>query len=154
MFGGLKKMLGIEDVKIELILPDAVNQKNGIIKGIIKLSSFKDSAIESISIKLIEKYIRGRNDSKLIDEYIVGFIDLDEHIEIQKQDVIEIPFELPFKVSKSEIDRFEDRNFVFAGLAKIAKTLKGVKSEYRVQAEAFVKGTKLSPLAVKSIVIK
>ena len=154
MFGNLKKMLGIEDVKISLLVPVSIEESVGEINGTVKLTSYKDSSIDSISIKLIEKYSRGRSDNKLIDEYVVGSIELVDHIDIQKEEIIEIPFTLPYTLSKSAMDQYESKNIFFKGLVKVAKTFKGVKSEYKIQAEAFVSGTKFHPLDTKNIIIK
>jgi hypothetical protein len=151
MFGEIKKMLGIEDVKIDIDVPEKAKIKDGIIEGKVKLTTLTDSFVESINIKLIEKYQRGRNESKLIDEYTIGEITLESKIKVAKQDVIEIPFTLPFKVFQSEMDKFEKDNFILGGLASIAKKVKGVSSTYKIVAEGIVKGTKLQPLKIKDI---
>ncbi|HMP30604.1 MAG TPA: sporulation protein [Saprospiraceae bacterium] len=151
MFGEIKKMLGIEDVKLSLKIPEKVKIKEGKITGTVVLTSMTQSEVVEINIKIVEKYYRGRSDSKLIDEYTLGVITLDEAIEIKKNDIVEIPFELPFKIYRSEMDKFEDNNLIFGGIAAIAKKIKGVKSEYRVEAEAFVKGTKLHPHSVMPV---
>ena len=72
MFGKVKKILGIEGVKVEVFCDDKISLKSEIIEGEIKLKTKTDSTIEAIHIKLIEKYSRGRNDDKLIDEYVLG----------------------------------------------------------------------------------
>ncbi len=154
MFGGIKKMLGIEGVKIDVEVLYSISKKDQIIKGKVKLTTLRDSTIIGVAIRLIEKYHRGRKDSKLIDEYIVGFVELDETMHLAKDDVVEIPFELPFKIYQSEMDKMQDSNLFAAGLVLLAKTFKGVKSEYRIEAEAIVTGTKLNPLSKKEIIMK
>jgi SpoOM protein len=153
MFGEIKKMLGIEDVKISLELPEKVKRKDGIIKGTIKLTSMTNSEIMEINVKVIEKYYRGRSETKLIDEYTLGEISLFNELEIKKNDIVEIPFELPFKIYQSEMDKFENNNLIFGGIASLAKKFKGVKSEFRVEAVATVKGTKLHPHCISIIKI-
>lgn len=145
MFGEIKKMLGIEDAKIVIKTPEKIRKKDGPIKGHIVLTSMTNSEVTEINIKLVEKYFRGRGDSKLIDEYTIGEINLEQNIEIKKNDIIEIPFELPYKIFESEIDKMEGRNILLGGLAGLAKSIKGVKSEFRIEATALVKGTKLHP---------
>ncbi len=154
MFGGIKKLLGIEGVKIDLEIKEPVSKKSKLIHGNVKLTTLRDSTIIGIAIKLVEKYHRGRKDSKLIDEYTIGFVELDETLHLSKDDIIEIPFELPFKITQSEMDKMQDSNFVAAGIVSIAKAIKGVKSEYRIEAEAIVTGTKLNPLCKKDINMK
>ena len=69
MFGKVKKILGIEGVKLELIIPEKVNKESGIVTGVMKFTSLSDNnKIESIHIKMVEKYTRGRGNSKLINE--------------------------------------------------------------------------------------
>ena len=73
MFGKVKKILGIEGVKLELILPDKISAVSGIITGIVKLTSISDdNIIESIKINLVEKYARGRGENRLVNEYVMG----------------------------------------------------------------------------------
>jgi len=145
MFGEIKKMLGIEDARISIKVPEKIRKKDGSVKGTIVLTSMTNSEVTEINIKLIEKYFRGRGESKLIDEYTIGEINLDRVIEIKKNDIVEIPFDLPYRLFESEIDKLENKNFIFSGIAGLAKSVKGVKSEFRVEAMAYVKGTKLNP---------
>lgn len=93
MFGKVKKILGIEGVKLELILPDKVSAETGIITGMIKLTSLSDNnIIEGIQLRMVEKYSRGRGDSKLINEYPMGELVKNDVIHISKNDIIEVPF--------------------------------------------------------------
>jgi hypothetical protein len=152
MFGKVKKILGIEGVKLELIIPEEASKDAGIITGFIKLTALSDdNLLQSIQIQLIEKYSRGRGDSKLINEYTMGDVTKEEDIKISKNDVIEIPFELDFVFVKSEMDKMEESNIFSRALVKLAKKAKGVQSEYSVRAEAKIKGTTLSPMDQKSI---
>ena len=87
MFGKVKKILGIEGVKLELIIPDKVSRDVGIVTGIVKLTSLSDNnLIESIQLKMVEKYTRGRGESKLINEYTMGTLLKKENITISKND--------------------------------------------------------------------
>lgn len=150
MFGKVKKMLGIEGVKLELIIPDKINKEAGILTGIIKLTSLSDeNIIEGINLKMVEKYSRGRGEGKLINEYIMGEMIKNEKFVISKNDVLEIPFEMDFIFTKSEMDKMEESNFFTRGLVKIAKKARGVKSEYTLRAEANIKGTTLNPFDIK-----
>lgn len=154
MLGGIKKILGIEGVSIEIIVPESINyDKSKVIEGYVKLLAKGDSEIKSISFKLIEKYQRGRKGSKLIDEYTVGYTEIDGPISLTKGESKEYAFSLPVKLKMSEMDQFGGKNFVFKGIAGLAKMIKGAKSTYRIEAEAFVVGTKLHPLAKHDIMI-
>ena len=70
MFKKIKNLLGIEGVKIELSCPSELPKTTESIKGKIKLSSKSIQIVEGITIKLIEKYKRGRKESALINEYL------------------------------------------------------------------------------------
>lgn len=117
------------------------------ITGIIKLTTKTKSDISSISLRLIEKYSRGRNKSKLIDEYVLGELVMAEPIVITPDEIIEIPFELDFINLRSEIDKMADGNILMRGPLKIAKLIKNVKSMFRLEAQASVQGTRLQPFA-------
>ncbi|MCP3928701.1 MAG: sporulation protein [Bacteroidetes bacterium] len=154
MFGKVKKILGIEGVKIELELPEEVHAKDEEVVGKIVFYSMNSQVVKSIEVKLIEKYSRGRKKEKLTDDYEIASITLDERIEVPADEALEIDFVLPFSLVKSEMDEFQGRNFLFRGLGKIAKKISAVKSEYRIEAEAKVEGTLLHPSDSMGIRVK
>ena len=100
---------------------------------------------------LIEKYKRGRRKSKLTDEYILGEVIHEENIEVPADDSVELDFELPFEFIKSDMDSWQGRNFVLGSIVKTAKFLKGVRSEFRIEVDAKVKGTALNPFARETV---
>ena len=136
MFGKVKRWLGIEGVKIEMILPDEVSGSSGVIEGKLRFESMHLQTVTKIKITLTEKYIRGRFKNKLTDQYKIGEIELDEKIEVPAHEVILLDFELPFTIVKSDMDELGDKNFVFKKLVDTAKALKNVKSEYYLEAFA------------------
>lgn len=153
MIGRVKRWLGIEGVKLELILPDEITS-DSVVEGKILFYSMRPQVVKSIKIYMVEKYKRGRGKNKLIDEYQLGSIELDDDIEVPANEEVEVDFALPFSLAKSDVDRFSDQNIVFKGVASAAKLLKGVKSEYRIVAEANVKGTALNPFDSKDVMMK
>ena len=154
MFGKVKKWLGIEGVKLELIIPEEINRTDGLIPGKIQFYSMNSQTVNYIKVVLIERYSRGRRKEKLTDEYELGAIQIEQTIDIPENEIIEVDFMLPFSLVRSDIDEFGDRNFLFGGIAAAARALNGVKSEYRIEAEAKVKGTALNPFDKKEIRIK
>ncbi len=154
MFGKLKNILGIEGVKLSIVAPAVVEKKYGLIKGKIQLESLSDQTISNIRLKLIEKYARGRKESRLIDEYVLGEVLLKEPILIDKDETKSIPFELSYKMLNSEMDDMESSNIFSKGLVKMAKYFKNVNSSFRLEATASVSGTKLSPTSSQVILIK
>ncbi|MBK8700068.1 MAG: sporulation protein [Saprospiraceae bacterium] len=153
MFGQIKKVLGIEGVKINVEVIQPVISSEKFLRGFIKLTTLRESRVEKISLKLVEKYYRGRREDKLINEYKVGEITLENGVDLKKDEIVEIPFELPFKIYQSQMDVMQEGNFFISGLVKLAKKIKGVKSEYHLEAEAFVKDTKLNPHCKQQILM-
>ncbi len=154
VFGKIKKTLGIEGVKLVLIVPERIDKSAGLLTGIVKMTSLSDdNIIKSIEIQIIEKYHRGKGENKLIDEYAMGKVVLNKTVHINKDDILEIPFELDFTFVPSEMDQLEQKNIFAKGLVKLAKKLKGVKSEYSVRAHAVVQGTALHPHDVQPIIL-
>jgi hypothetical protein len=154
MFGKVKRWLGIEGVKLELILAEEWDADAGEITGEIRFYSMNTQTVRKIRVRMLEKYKRGRWKNKLIDEYHLGDIELEQDIEVPADEQVSIEFSLPYNLPKSDVDRFSDKNVVFKGIANAAKFAKGVKSVYRIEAEAEVKGTALNPFDTKEITLK
>ncbi len=145
MFGKVKQWLGIEGVKISMILPEEVYGEAGIIHGQIKLDSMHTQTVKHIRLTLTEKYIRGRFKNKLTDLYKIGEIELNEEIIVPANEALVVDFELPFTLVKSDMDELGDKNFVLKKMVGAAKALKNVRSEFYLEAEAEVVGTALHP---------
>ncbi len=145
MLKRVKKWLGIEGVKVELILPEEISKTTGLIEGTIRFTSMHAQTVSSVQLKLVERYVRGRRKKKRTDEYLLAERTIHRLIEVPEQESVEIEFELPFDLLKSHMDHLEDKNFLLKGLIRAAKAVKAVKSEFRVEAEADVVGTALNP---------
>ncbi len=154
MLGKLKNILGIEGVKVKLLLPAAIVKKSANINGKVQLESLSEQKVKGIKLTLIEKYARGRKDNRLIDEYTLGETYIPGPIVIQKDEEKLIDFEFDFSFLKSEMDQMEDSNFVSKGLVKLAKYLKKVDSSFRVEATVEVEGTKLNPTVKQQVEFK
>jgi len=90
----------------------------------------------------------------MIDEYELGSLILSDTHHIIKGEEIKIPFTLPYTHVQSEMDKIGDTNIFSRGIVFIAKSLKGVKSEYRLIAKAKIKGTTLDPIAKKIVILE
>ncbi len=154
MLGRVKKWLGIEGIKIELILPESINPKSENIVGSVRFISMNAQTVTSLHFKLTEKYIRGRRKSKLTDEYLLSEQEIPMLIEVPANEPVEYPFELPFKIMRSRMDELESKNFILKGIVRAAKAIKSVKSEYRLEVEADVIGTALNPFDKKIIILQ
>jgi hypothetical protein len=154
MLGKVKQWFGIEGVKVELMLPEAVSVKSGLVKGQLQFMSMNTQTVQNIKLKLIEIYSRARRSNKVTSEYQLGEVTIYEYFEVPAELPIIIDFELPFELLKSEIDEMANKNAVLGGVAKFAKFTRGVNSEFRVECEVEVKGTRLSPFDKKNILLK
>lgn len=153
MIGRVKKWLGIEGVKLELILEEEAAAQPGMVSGLIRFTSMHSQIVTKVKVVLIEKYSRGRGKEKLVDEYELGAIELHEEVEVPAGEEVDVEFTLSYKLVRSEMDELEKRNFLLSPFVKVAKKISAVKSDYRLEAEAKVKGTALNPFDRKDITI-
>ena len=151
MFGKMKQWFGIEGVKVELQLPEEVIKKLGVVKGQLTFTTMKTQTVTAVKVTMIETYKRGRKQDKRIDDYQIGTVFLDEPLEIIAEEPLVLDFVLPFELLKSEMDSFGDKNFLTKGIASVARMTRAVKSEYRVEVEADVQGTRLNPFDKKYV---
>jgi len=147
MFGKIKQFLGIEGVKMQVIVPDEVSSRTGVVQGEIEFSTMNTQRISYITVKLIESYTQGRRKDKRTQEFVLGETMIDDAFMIYPEEDVVVEFELPYKKVQSNIDAMVDRGGIKGSLAKLAKTARGARSEFRIEAEAKVAGTALSPFA-------
>jgi len=153
MIGKVKTWLGIEGVKIDLELPEEFKYRDGLVSGKLYISSMSAHTVNSIHIKLIEKYSRGKKDAKLTDEFDLGQVDLVQDIDIPANKRVQLSFELPFTPRQSDMDELQSSNVLMGGLVKAVKWYEGVSSIFRVEASAKVKGVALDPFDKELIVL-
>ncbi len=151
MFGKIKKYLGIEGVKVELVLPEMVFEQVGAVSGQLVFHSKNQQVVRSVRLVMVEKYSRGRGQEKLVDEYQLGEITLTQRIDVPADSPLAVDFTLPFQLNKSSVDEFGDKNFLTGGLVSLAKKLQSVNSEFRIEVEADVEGTALNPFDKKLV---
>ena len=151
MFGKVKKWLGIEGTKLELIIPEEWPASEQSLPGRIRLYSKNAQVVTSIKLVLIERYNRGRGKEKRTDEYLLGETTIHRRIEVPAEGSTELKFEIPFSVIQSDMDKLEDRNIVTRNFVRAAKWLEVVQSQFRVEAEATVEGVALSPFERKDV---
>ena len=154
MFGKVKHWLGIEGVKLKLLIPDEIMESDQELNGRIQFQSMNKQTITDITVKMVEKYSRGGKNDRLVDEYLLGEIHLNKEIEVPSDELVEIDFSLPFEINRSEMDQMESKNIFLKRIVKTAKWFNSVKSEYRIEAEAKVKGVALHPFDRKIILLK
>jgi hypothetical protein len=145
MIGKVKQWLGIEGVKLEILVPSGQQLASKHLQGRIRLQSMHPQTVTGIRIVLIERYTRGRGEERLIDEYELGSTTIDKTFTVEPDQHIELVFDLPFQRLDSEVDRWGRRNVVNRQLARAARWLRNAESQYRVEAEAKVEGVALNP---------
>lgn len=154
IFDKLKDILGIEGLRIDIEIPEEVSKSADSIKGKLYLTTKSDKTVKSITIKLIEKYRRGKNEKTLIDEYVLSELTMNVNVEITEQTPAKLDFELPVNLLKSDMDKYAEGNFVAKNLVKVAKKLKNVRSDYRVEVVATIPDLTLNTIAKQAILIK
>jgi len=150
MLGKVKNWLGIEGVKMEIETPERIKLRDGIVKGSILFQSMTDKRVSKVKIDLVEKYSRGRGKSKLINEYHLGSLEINDELEIQANGQLRLDFKLLYNPKTSEMDDM-GRNLLLRGPVALAKLIKGASSIYRLEVEAKVPGTALNPIARKQL---
>jgi len=145
MLGKIKKVLGIEGVKVKLQLKDTYERSEESITGKVIFTTKTDAKVRSYRLRLIETYVRGRGKAKQSDDYTLGELQESETFEVNANESVEIVFDMPYDFIQSEMDKIQRGNFLTAGIISLAKKIKGVKSIYTLQVEADIVGTKLDP---------
>ena len=141
----MKKWLGIEGVKLDILVSGDVSAASGTIRGILSFQSMNTQTVTQVKLVLIERYSRGRGEERTTDEYLLGSLVIDDTFDVLPETIVERPFILHFSEIKSDVDSFGDKNIVYSGIASLARWSRGVKSDYRIEAEAKVKGVALNP---------
>lgn len=152
MFGRVKKWFGIEGTKLRFHVLPTYPSNVETINGEIEAHSKRPETVLSIKIKFIEVYSRGRGDEKRIDEYLLGTWEYNEPFEISEGNSKMILFKLEFKPIESEMDKRANKGALRKGLVNLMKSMKGVSSDYRLEAEAVVEGNTWNPVAKTKIV--
>jgi hypothetical protein len=154
MIDKFKKWLGIEGVKLELLVPEEASKSGGFVDGRIILTSMQPQTVSSITVKMYERYTRGRGKDEKTDEYEIGTITLSEPLKVPAHQEVAVDFALPFTLVTSSVDDFGKKNLLTKGIAQAAKAIHGTRSEFKVVAHADVNGTALDPFDEKWVILK
>lgn len=154
MIGKVKKWLGIEGVKLVVNIPEGQALANESLHGTLHLQSMNTQTVTGIRVVLIERYSRGRGEERLVDEYELGRTELNETFDVEPDTIVEKSFRLSFEPLRSEVDNWGDRNVFNRQFAKAARWMRSAESQYRVEAEAKVKGVALNPFDKKVVDLK
>jgi hypothetical protein len=145
MLGTFKRWLGIDSVKLHLVIEDYYPKSSDFIEGKLEISSKETALITGIQIKCIEKYSRGRSEDLKIDEYLLGNWKSEDRFVVKENELKSIPFRIPLTFFDSPVDKLGQSNILGKGLSFALKKIKAAKSDFRMEAEAVVEGSKFNP---------
>ncbi len=145
MLRRIKTFLGIEGVRLTIIVNDQLDLPQNTIAGSIECRTIHPQHIHTVVIQLVEVYKRGRGSSKRIDEYILGQQIIPVQLEIQQREVIEVPFDFLIERQHSPMDRWQQKNVASHAIGQAAKWINNTKSTFFLRAQAQAEGTALSP---------
>lgn len=152
MFNRIKHWLGIESIKIKLLLPPEQPIK-GILQGKVVFTSMTAQKVESLTITLYEYYTKGRKKRKEKQTFELGTITLEKRFTVPKDQEIKIAFKLHYKNVHSEMDDLADGNVLLKGVTKAAKFVGNIQSTYELVAEVNVKGAGLNPFDKVEVIL-
>jgi len=147
----IKNKLGIGGVKVELQVPGQVAKDLGLISGKLVLTTKSEQEITEIVVSLKEEYTTGRGEEKKTKEFTLGELKMPVNFTIKPGEIKEIPFDLSFKLIKSDNDEFRERGGAMGALGSMAAFANNEKSEYAVEAHVDVKSAALDPSDEKKI---
>ena len=147
IFDKIKDILGIEGLRVEILTDEVISKKQNAIKGKLLFHTKSNKTINAITINLIEKYKRGRKDSQMIDEYTLSTLNLEVDVEVTESAPAKLDFTLPLNLLKSDMDRLAEKNFLTKGLVNVAKKVKKVHSDYRIEVVVEVAGSSLNTVS-------
>ncbi|BDS12589.1 hypothetical protein [Aureispira anguillae] len=152
MFGKVKKWFGIEGTKIRLHVLPTYPHDVETINGEIEVYSKRPEKVLAIKLKFIEVYTRGRGEEKRIDEYLLGTWEYNKAIEVSDGNSQMLFFKLEFNPVESAMDKRASKGPMRRGLVRLMKSMKGVQSDYRIEAEAIVEGGAWNPITKAKII--
>ena len=152
MFGKVKKWFGIEGTKIRLHVLPTYPSTVETINGEIEVYSKRPEKVLSIKLTFTEIFTRGRGDEKRIDEYLLGTWEYNEPFMVDEENPKMIFFKLEFDPVQSAMDKRASKGPLRKGLVNLMKSMKGVSSDYRLDAEAIVEDNSWNPITKAKIV--
>lgn len=149
----LKKFLGIEGVKVSFDEFTRIDVDGNMVSGQLLIKSNVPATILSINIQVIEQYQRGRKNDQRTSEFILLNKTIQpNHLVVNQEKTLEIPFNYKILQNKSEMDLLEERNFFIKPLIGLAKKLYRVKSIYTITATLQIEGIAIKPFSKKILV--
>lgn len=147
MLDRLKNVLGVEGVSLGLDVPAEFASDGGRLAGALLISTIRPQTIRALTLRLTERYTRGRGEHRRIDDYLLGQLELERTIALVAGEQVRIPFVLPFAARPSLLEARAASVPVLGSIVRRAAHLaNGVHSVYTVTALASVAGVALDPV--------
>ena len=150
MLNSIKRLFGLDDFQIELLCSDQIDINSKTIKGALKVKANKDNILYRLEMQLIEQFKKGRGDNKQESEFVWA-LDMNEiDTFLPANEFVIVPFSLNFEPVLSNMDKLGN-NMILSGPVKIAKMIKGVNSQLRLDVKCCVRGVEKSPIISKKL---
>ncbi len=150
-FKKIKQGLGIGTVKLALEVPPSVSGESGRLQGRVTVTAQSDQQITSLKFKLTEEFSTGRGEEKETREFELGTVSYDQPFSLKAGESKTVEFALPFVLRKSSAQSLAEKGGALGALGMAAKIAGAEKSTFKVEAEAKIQGTMLSPDDSKDI---
>lgn len=151
MFDKIKKWMGIEGAKIRLQVLPYYPREVETINGELEIYAKRPQQIIQIEINMYEIYTHGTKDDPRIDQYLLGTWKSNQQILVNEDSPKNVFFQLPYNRIESNMDKLANKGTLFKGIVSVAKSLKGVKSEYKLEAKITVDGLNWQPFTKTTI---
>ncbi len=152
MFGRFKKWIGIEGAKLQLHVLPSYPKKVKTINGELEISAQSVQKIKHIRLILVEIYTQGKGEEQQKKEFLLGKWELEQSFVVDAQNPKMLFFKLPFEFKKSRMDRLSEKGKLRGRLVQLAKSMKGISSTYRLEAQVEIEGLDWKPFAKATII--
>ncbi|MCI5054601.1 MAG: hypothetical protein MRY83_00765 [Flavobacteriales bacterium] len=153
LFGKLKNLAGIGGVKIKIEAPAQVDAESGTIKGVISATTKSDQYLLDLTVTLEEVVTTGRGDNKETEVNSLGEIKMDLNIDIATGEEQLFEFELPFKLTGSNISDLAKKGGALGAVGRLGAMAANEKIEHRLVADLDVKNVALDPSDEAKIIL-
>lgn len=152
MLDRLKNYLGVEGVSLALDVTDGLDFRAGQLPGVLRVSTLRPQTVRHLTLRLTERYTRGRGEHRRIDDYTLGELELSRPIPIDAREEVAIPFVLGFAERPNLLQEgLPAVPLLRRAVTSVAHLAHGVQSVYTLTAMASVQGVALDPVCAVQV---
>ena len=152
MLSRLKNYLGVEGVSLSLDVDGELDFAAGALSGTLVVQTLRPQTVRQLTLRLTERYARGRGEHKRIDDYLLGQLELSRSILLDAREEVAIPFVLGFAGRPNRLqESLPDVRLLRRAIASVAHLTAGVRSVYTLTAMASVEGVALDPVCAVQV---